>query len=159
MNGFKQALADAAKASPVQSPDVIYPAGSIVVCYSCGVPLYRLTRSIYAGQPAGNPSEVYAPVRLEDLQTLLQRFDIDAGIKASIKLLTLAEQHTHCESVPWPLTNGMLTTCHKCGGSWTFYRTSADADGAKQFGDRAGVIQLATIPPEGRARRLTLVGR
>jgi hypothetical protein len=155
---MRQALDDALRLSPVPTVDVAYPSGSIVVCYSCGIPLYRLTRNIYVGQSAANPSETYAPISLELLRQIAERRDIDAGIRGAINAMSVDDQRLHCDTVPWPLVNGVKTTCNKCHGSWTFQRTSADADGAKQLLDSVGVIQLATIPPVGKARRLTVAG-
>jgi hypothetical protein len=159
VKGFTQALKDADRVSPDKSrADVAYDKGSIVVCYACGVPLYRLQRRIYYGQPAGSPSDLYAPVSEADVRALMQRHDLDPGIRAAMTVLMVDGGLSYLERIAWPLLNGHLTTCPKCDGSWAFYRTSADQDGAKQFADRVAVIQLATIPPFGKARPLTIAG-
>lgn len=154
---MRQGLTEALQTSPVQSTDVAYPAGSIVVCYACGKPLYRLQGNIYVGEKPSRSAWKYAPVRVEDLQALIARTDLDPGIRASIKFLSVDEQKTHCDKVQ-SLKPGDMLDCPSCTKSFVFARTSSNADGASEFTDRAYVIQLATIPPVGKARPLTRAG-
>lgn len=155
---MRHALAEAKQHSPVPSADVAYPAGSVVVCYACGIPLYRLQANIYVGEKPSRSAWKYAPIALADLWELIARTDLDAGIRAAIKVLTIEEQHAHCESIP-TLKAGDFLDCPTCTKPFVFVRTSSDADGVAEFTDRAYVIQLATIPPVGQARPLTLAGR
>jgi hypothetical protein len=153
---MRQALTEALETSPVQSSDVAYPSGSIVVCYACGKPLYRLQANIYVGEKPSRSAWKYAPISVEDLRTLIARTDIDAGLRASIKFLSADDQRTHCDSIPI-LKAGSFLDCASCKQPFVFGRTSSTEDGAKEFTDRAFVLQFATIPPVGKARRLTRV--
>jgi hypothetical protein len=153
---MRQALDDALRLSPVQSTDVVYPTGSIVVCYSCGKPLYTLQGNIYLGEKPSRSAWKYAPITVDTLRALMDRTDLDAGLRASIKLMSVDEQRMHCEKVP-SLKAGDWLDCPACQKPFVFVRTSQNADGAAEFIDRAYVIQLATIPPVGKARRLTRV--
>lgn len=155
---MRQALEDALRLSPVPSTDVVYPAGSIVVCYSCGKPLYRLQASICRGEKSSRSAWKYAPVRVEELQALMARTDLDAGIRASIRYLSVDDQRLHCERIP-TLTAGDMLDCPACQKPFVFARTSSNQDGVSEFTDRAYVLQLATIPPVGKARPLTRAGR
>jgi hypothetical protein len=154
---MRQGLTDALKTSPNPTVDVAYPAGSVVVCYTCGKPLYTLQGNIYVGEKPSRSAWKYAPIRMEQLQVLAERGDLDAGIRAAIKAMSLDDQRTHCESV-LSLKAGDMLDCASCKKPFVFARTSSNADGKAEFTDRAYVIQLATIPPIGKARRLTLAG-
>jgi hypothetical protein len=153
---MRQGLQDALRLSPVPSADVAYPSGSIVVCYACGKPLYKLQAAIYVGEKPSRSAWKYAPISMADLQTLIARTDLDPGIRAAIKFMTVEEQRLHCERIP-TLKAGDRLDCASCQQSFVFGRTSSNADGAAEVLDRAFVIQLATIPPVGNARRLTRV--
>jgi hypothetical protein len=153
---MRQGLQEALQTSPVQSADVAYPTGSIVVCYACGKPLYRLQANIYVGEKPSRSAWKYAPITVADLQTLTARMDLDAGIRASIKFMSAEDQRTHCEQIP-TLKAGSFLDCPSCTKPFVFARTSSTAEGKAEFTDRAFVIQLATIPPTGKARRLTRV--
>jgi hypothetical protein len=153
---MRQGLDDALRLSPVPSADVAYPAGSIVVCYACGKPLYKLQAAIYVGEKPSRSAWKYAPIAIEDLRALMERTDLDAGLRAAIKFLSVDDQRTHCEKIQ-PLKAGDFLDCAACKQPFVFGRTSTNEDGAKEFTDRAFVLQLATIPPVGKARRLTRV--
>lgn len=137
--------------------EVAYPKGSIVVCHACGVPLYRLVGSIWFSEKTSNTGWKYAPVSMADLQTLMERRDLDPGIRAAIKLWSPERQRQHCERIPM-LKNGELPNCPSCAQPFVYALTSQGPEGKSEFTDRAYVLQLATIPPVGKARPLTLVG-
>jgi hypothetical protein len=155
---MRQAITDAQRTSPVPSQDVAFPRGSIVVCYSCGIPLYKLEAAIFVGEKATRSGWKYAPVSVNDLRELVARRDLDPGIRASLKLLTAAQLHEHCAKIQ-RLHAGDALDCAACRKPFVFVRTSDGSEGALEFTDRAYVIQLATIPPVGQARPLTLAGR
>lgn len=142
--------------SPNPQEDELYPKGSIVVCYACGKPLYKLQAAIFVTDKPSRTAWKYAPVSLADLQTIIARTDLDPGLRAAIKFMTPDEQRAHVEKIP-TLKAGDALTCSACGGSFVFGRTSETQDGRAEFTDRAFVIQLATIPPVGKARRLSRV--
>lgn len=134
--------------------DVLYPAGAIVVCRNCGKPLYRLTRSIYLGENAGSKAsrEKYAPVTMADLQTLIERNDLDPGQRAVIKAMSLDDRRLHCDKVQ-PIGAGMSDACPACSESFVMARAAETDEGRARFNAREYVISLAIIPPQGGARR------
>lgn len=134
--------------------DVLYPKDSLVVCRNCGRPLYRLQASIYRGESAGNAScRKYAPVTPADLSDLMARTDVEAGHRAIVGAMSLEDRRLHCEKIP-TLRDGTMADCPSCLQPFVFGRVKNDSDGAAKFGDRAFVIALATIPPQGHARRV-----
>jgi hypothetical protein len=151
----RQALDDALRLSPVPTLDVAYPSGSVVVCYACGKPLYTLQGNIYVGEKPSRSAWKYAPVRLEQMIALSERTDLDPGIRASLKVMSVDDQRLHCESIK-SLKAGDFLDCPACKKSFVYVRTSTGSEGAAEFTDRAYVLQLATIPPVGQARRLTM---
>jgi hypothetical protein len=128
---------------------VVYATGAIVVCYACGIPLYRLQANIYAGEKPSRSAWKYAPVSLAELQALQARADLEPGQRAAIKALSLADQRTHCETIR-PLTTGAPLDCPRCHESFVYGRSPS----AAALTDRAFVIHLATIPPRGQSRRV-----
>jgi hypothetical protein len=144
---MRKALDDALRLSPVPTLDVAYPSGSVVVCYACGKPLYTLQGNIYVGEKPSRSAWKYAPVRLEQMIALSERTDLDPGIRASLKVMSVDDQR---------LKAGDFLDCPACKKSFVYVRTSTGSEGAAEFTDRAYVLQLATIPPVGQARRLTM---
>lgn len=134
--------------------DVLYPKDSLVVCRHCGKPLYRLQASIYYGESAGNTScRKYVPVTPADLSDLMARNDVEAGHRAIVGAMSPEDRRTHCEQIS-PLRSGMMADCPSCLQPFVFGRVKNDSDGGAKFGDRAYTIALATIPPQGYARRV-----
>ena len=134
--------------------EVLYPKDAIVVCRGCGVPLYRLQQSIYAGEALARSAWKYAPVSMTDLATLAGRWDLEPGQRAAIRAMSLADQQLHCEKVQ-PLKPGDFADCVACGESFVFGRIAEDADGGAKFNDKGFTIGLAIIPPVGSARKVT----
>jgi hypothetical protein len=135
--------------------EVLYPRGTIVVCRNpgCGKPLYRLERSIYAGESVPKSTEKYIPVTLADIEALLQRRDLEPGQLAFLKAMSITDLAGHCERIP-ELKPHAMADCPACGESFAFGRVRDEQDGgAARFGDRGYVIKLAVIPPTGQARR------
>lgn len=166
---MRQGLSDALRFSPVPTQDVAYPAGSIVVCYACGKPIYRLQANIYVGEKPSASAWKYAPIRPEEYLALCQRTDLDPGLTTNLRtkethgadgtvfaLMTEADVVEHCAAIP-TFKAGDFMDCASCKQPFVFGRTSTNGDGAREFLDRAFVIQLATIQPAGKARRLTRV--
>lgn len=143
---------DALYLRPRPATEVLYEAGSIVVCYACGVPLFRLQKSLYAGEPAAKSSWKYAPVEVADIQALLFRSDLDAGQIAAIRAKTLVEWQAHCDRIERPRP-GLMADCPACNNSYVYAQTRNAADGEASFADRGYLWKLAVIPPEGMARR------
>ena len=134
--------------------EVLYPKDSIVVCRACGKPLYRLEASIFVGENAGAASSraKFRPVSPADLRAIVDRDDLEAGVRAAIKAMSREDRFLHCCKIQ-PIPAGGTDACPACGQSFVFGSAADTAEGASRFGDRAYVIHLATIPPPGLARR------
>lgn len=124
---------------------VVYPRGSIVLCASCGKPLYRLERGIGAGDKAGRAVSAFAPVRSVDLDFLLARPDVEPGLRAAIKALDGAHGRADfLHKIP-SLRSGDPALCPICGRAFVFGQTAEKSDTI----DRAYVLRLLTVPPKG----------
>lgn len=140
--------------------DVAYPKGSIIVCRSCGKPLYKLQASIYLDEHAGRQSNwKYAPVSVSDLRDLMGRSDLEPGQRAAIKAMSPEDQRLHCERIPTikdddTLGKASVSDCPACGESFVYGSIKADSDGFTRFGDKSYRIALAFIPPHGQAKRM-----
>jgi len=137
--------------TPEPASEVLYPKGSIVVCRECGKPLYKLQASIYYGEPVGKSAWKYAPVSVADIIDLSVRMDLDAGVRAAMNVTSLAEWGAHCERIP-TVKAGDFMDCPACRKSFSHAATRPNEDGMSSFNDRGYQIQLAVIPPFGKAR-------
>lgn len=140
--------------SPRPIAEVLYPVGSIVVCFQCGAPRYRLQRSIYDNEPVERTLWRYAPINVADIIALMERTDLDAGQIAALKSKTLQEWATYCEQIP-EVKPDSHADCHACKGQWAYGWIAGEGSAAGdniRMGDRAFKIQLAVIPPFGRSR-------
>lgn len=137
--------------TPTVAAEVLYPKGSIVVCHSCGLPIYKLQASLYLGEPAGKSAWKYAPVEVPDLVALTLRTDLEPGVRAAIKALGMPEMIAHCQRIP-RLKAGDYTDCPACQKQFVYAETRGNGDGAASFADKGYAIQLATIPPHGQSR-------
>lgn len=139
--------------------EVVYPKGSIVVCVACGAPLYKLIASIWLSEGAGKSRWKFVPVTVEDLAAIVARVDLDAGLRANVKFkfATTDAQRQHCASIV-PLADvpqgSFAPNCPSCQKPYAYSRSVETAE----INDRAGVIELNTIPPVGHARPLTMAG-
>lgn len=125
----------------------MYPRGSIVVCYHCGKPLYKLQQAIFYGEPLGRSAWKYAPVSMKDLQALADRSDLDPGQRAAIRAMSLEDQRTHCQQIP-EMKAGDFLDCSSCQRSFAFVQTNE----ASAFADKGYQVTLAVIPPKGQSR-------
>jgi hypothetical protein len=131
--------------------DVLYPKDAIVVCRDCGKPLYRLQASISAHESVPRSTWKYAPVSVADLKALMERQDLEPGLRAAIKAMSVDDQRLHCERIP-DLKPNASAECPACGHDFVFGQIHDDADGKARFGDKSFTIKLAFIPPFGRSR-------
>ena len=133
---------------------VIYPAGSVVVCQACGVPLYRLTANIWEGEKTANTGDRYAPASLADVERLRQQRDLDPGVRAAMTVLKAdPAKLAYLERIP-ELRNGPIPDCPACGKVWVRVVTSTGEAGRAEVHDRAHVWTLSVIYPEGAGRRV-----
>lgn len=137
--------------TPQVAAEVLYPKGSIVVCRDCGLPIYKLQASLYLGEPLGKSAWKYAPVGVNDLFELINRTDLEPGVRAAVRALGLDQMVAHCERIP-TLKAGDMADCPACKKSFVYAETRGQGDGASSFGDKGYTVQLSTIPPFGQAR-------
>jgi hypothetical protein len=133
---------------------VLYPAGGIVVCHACGVPLYRLQRNIWEGEKTSGTADRYAPAEARDVRRLMAQRDLDPGVRAAMReLVEQPDKLAYLERIP-DLRNGELPDCPSCGKVWVHVQTSLGPDGKAEFIDRAYTWTLSVIYPEGAGRRV-----
>jgi hypothetical protein len=147
-HSLKQSLID----SPAQGFER-YAKGSIVMCNACGLPLYKLEHGIALGDKGGQSAASFKPLSAADLQTLEDRDDVDAGIRARLKMLTAAERETILQKTAAPKT-GTPMLCSVCNGCFVQVLSLEKSEVL----DRAYVIELMTIPPQGH-RQVALKGK
>lgn len=128
----------------------LYPKGSIVVCHACGAPLYKLQAALYIDEPIAKSTWKYAPLTLNDLFELITRTDLEPGQRALIKSL----EPDYLERVV-SLKPGDFADCAKCKKQFVYAETRGNGDGPSSFADKGYQIQLAIIPPFGKARPIT----
>lgn len=145
----------ALRLSPSPASDVMYPKGTIVLCYHCAKPLYRLQASIYVGEPMARSAWKYAPVSLADVIDLMQRSDLEPGQRAAFKAVPLEDWRAHVDKIP-EMRPGDFADCAACHKQFVFAQTSSSEDGRFEFADKGYVITLAVIPPQGQARRVVV---
>lgn len=147
-HSLKQSIAD----SPAQGFER-YPKGSTVLCNACGLPLYKLEHGIALGDKGGQSAAAFKPLSAADLQALEDRDDVDAGIRARLKTLTPTEREAILQKTEAPKT-GSPMTCSVCAGCFVQVLSLEKIE----MLDRAYVIELMTIPPQGH-RQVALKGK
>ena len=136
---LKKSIAD----SPVKNQDR-YPKGSVVLCNACAEPIFKLDRAIALGDGAGRLASAMKPLDVKDLVALGDRDDIDAGVKASVQAKTREDLVAHAQKLH-EVKAGDPMLCPLC--SCCFVQVLAV--GKHEVLDRAYVIELLTIPPQG----------
>lgn len=138
---LKKSLTD----SPVQGFDR-YPKGSVVLCNTCALPIFKLNHGIALGDKSGSTAKAFKPLSVADLDALGQRPDIDAGVRAMVATWTPADRAAHVLKLR-EVRSGDPMVCPCCGN--TFVQVlSVEKD---ETLDRAYVIELLTIPPDAKA--------
>lgn len=148
-DSLKKSIAD----SPVQGFDR-YPKGSIVLCNACALPIFKLEGGIALGDKGGRMADRFKPVTLADLVILADRVDIDAGVRALMNSWTPAERKAHVDKLSTPKA-GDAMVCPCCGGGFAQVLSTEKTETI----DRAYVLELVTIPPQGFGRPAPIRGR
>lgn len=123
-----------------------YAKGSIVVCNACAKPIFRLDRAIALGDRAGRMASAFKPLRLQDLDILAGREDIDAGVRAAVRAMTLEQRVAFVAGLREMRAGDPMQCpcCHDC-----FVQVlSVDTH---EVLDKAYTIELLTIPPAGKS--------
>src|SRR3990170_4660345 len=109
-----------------RQPEHEYPKGSIIVCISCGRPLYRLERGIAYGEKAGRARDALRPVTVTDLVELRQRVDLESGVRALLHELS-SSFLAYVDAIPLP-TQGSPALCCFCGQAYVVARSAETSD-------------------------------
>lgn len=125
--------------------DFRYPKGSIVLCTACAKPIAILEQGIALGDKAGRMASAFAPLRLVDLQILGGREDVDAGVRAWIRSQTVIQQKAHVDKLR-RFKAGDPALCPICGHGFMQVLSVEKTETL----DRAYVLELVTIPPQGQ---------
>ena len=131
-----------------------YPKGSIVLCNACALPVFKLDRAIAFGDKGGQVASAFKPFAMADLVTLSERLDVDPGVRAKVRSMTL-EQRTELLSKLREVRAGDPMACPVCGDCFVQVR-SVDKT---ELLDRAFTLELLTVPPEGVGRPAPVSGR
>lgn len=135
-----------------------YAKGSVVICNACAKPIFTLERGICLGDRAGKMVSAFKPLRMVDLETLEQREDVDAGVRASIRIMSL-EQRRAFLALMREVKTGDPMSCPICNSCFV----QVLAVDKHEVLDKAYTIELVTIPPSGkvtaiRGRRISASG-
>jgi hypothetical protein len=87
---LKKSIAD----SPAQGFER-YPKGSIVICNACAKPIAKLEFGIALGDKMGKMAAAFKPLAELDLDELVMRADVDAGIRATVAAWTPEQRKEH----------------------------------------------------------------
>lgn len=121
-----------------------YPSGSIVLCQSCALPIFRLARAIDLGDKCGGLASAFVPVLARDLDTLAAREDIDAGVRGVLSTWTTEQRVTHVAKLR-EMRSGDPMLCPVCHG---IFVQVVSVDRTEAI-DAAYTVELVTIPPAG----------
>jgi hypothetical protein len=135
---MRQALID----SLGHSTQAGFSAGTIMVCVSCGRPIYRFERWASVGAGLKSVREAVAPVAPRDIYELRERHDIDPGTRA--QAWEIADVREYCDTIARPKSSDP-GACPKCHLAIAQFRSAERSDTV----DRAYVWELSTIPPKG----------
>jgi hypothetical protein len=136
---LKQSLKDAGESDAFR-----YAKGSIVICNACAKPIARLEHGIALGDKAGRMASAFKPLNGSDLDTLATRQDIDAGVRAWATSLTPDPRKAHLAALK-EFRAGDPMICPVCQESFVQVLSVEK----HEVLDKAYVIELVTLPPEG----------
>lgn len=126
-----------------------YPAGSIVLCNACSLPIFRLENAITLGDGAGRMAQEFKPVTPLDMVSLATRMDIDAGVAAAVRQMTPDELKQHCAKLH-EVRSGDPMVCPVCNQCFV----QVVAVEKHEVLDKAYTVELLVVPPEGKTTRL-----
>jgi hypothetical protein len=121
-----------------------YAKGSIVLCNACAHPVFKLDRGIALGDKTGQMASAFKPLTLADLESLAERVDIDAGLRATVRAMTLEQRVAHLALLR-EFKTGDPMLCPRCADCFVQV-ISVDKSEAL---DRSYTVELLTVPPQG----------
>lgn len=150
---MRNSLKKSVEHSPAQGFER-YQKGSIVLCNACSKPIFKLDAAISIGDKSGQLARAFKPFAVADLLTLASREDIDGGILALVRSMTLAQMHAHVALLK-EMKTGDPMMCPSCGDCFVQV-VSVDHD---EVMDKSYTIELLTVPPEGRGKASPVRGK
>lgn len=131
-----------------------YQKGSIILCNACALPIFKLDRSINAADKGGQSASAFVPLSLADLDVLAQREDIDAGVRATVRGMSV-EMRIGLISKLRQMHSGDPMMCPVCQDCFV----QVVAVDKQEVLDRAFTVELLAIPPEGAGRPAPVRGK
>ncbi len=122
-----------------------YPAGSIVICNACAMPIFKLEYGIDLGAGSGRSAKAFKPLSLADLDALTVRTVVDAGLRAKIMGMS-AEQRTDHIAKLREVRAGDPMLCPCC--EMCFVQVLSVTQ--HEVLDKAYTIEMLTVPPDGK---------
>jgi hypothetical protein len=150
---MRESLKKSIEDSPVKNFER-YPKGSIVLCNACGLPIYKLDVSISLGDKAGRAAAAFKPLSMTDLDALIDREDVDAGVRAAITAMSheLRVKHIH-KLREFRAGDPML--CPACDACFVqVLEVSKNA-----VLDKSYTIEMLTINPAGAGKNAPVRGK
>lgn len=131
-----------------------YAKGSIVLCNHCARPIFRLDLPVSLGDKAGQLAKAFKPLTVPDMLGLASREDVDAGVLALVRSMTMEQVVAHVEKLR-EMRPGDPMMCPSCGDCFVQV-VSVEQNEAL---DRSYVIELLVVAPQGRGRNAPLRGK
>lgn len=140
---MRESLKKSINASPSKGFEN-YPRGSVVLCNACGLPIFKLDRGISLGDRMGRMADVFKPLALVDLTDLMEREDVDAGVRAQLRSMGPDGRLEHSHKLH-EMKTGDPCLCPACDQCFVQV-TSVEMN---EVLDRSYTVELLTIPPKG----------
>lgn len=131
-----------------------YPKGSIVLCNACALPIFKLDVSISLGDKAGRAAKAFKPLTMADLDDLVDRADVDAGVRASVTAMPYEGRVRHLQKLH-EFASGDPMRCPACGEC--FVQVLAVTQ--HEVMDKSYVIEMLTVQPKGGGKTAPVRGR
>jgi hypothetical protein len=131
-----------------------YPAGSIVLCNACALPVFKLDAAIALGDGGGRAAKAFKPVSMADLDGLIDRDDVDAGVRASITAMSHEQRVQHLQKLH-EFKSGDPMLCPACGDCFV----QVLAVTKHEVLDRAYTMEMLVIKPSGSGKDAPVRGR
>jgi hypothetical protein len=131
-----------------------YPKGSVVLCNACAKPVFKLDASVSLGDKAGQAARAFKPLAVADMLALAEREDIDRGVIALVRSMTLEQMQAHVATLR-EMKTGDPMMCPSCGDCFVQV-LSVERNEAI---DRSYTVELLTVPPFGAGRQSPVRGK
>ena len=137
---MRDSLKRSAEHTPAQGFER-YPKGSIVLCNACALPVFKLDRGIDFGDKCGQTATAFKPLSVVDLAVLGERQDIDSGVRARVRAMTMDQRVAHVGKLK-EMHTGDPMLCPVCLDCFVQV-VSIDKN---EVLDRSYTVELVTIP-------------